>query len=249
MNTVKIFRTLGPVDVKNIRRDALLMWMPVMPLMMVLLMRIAIPKATVFAQTQFDFDITPYFPLLASFYLLLAPGIVGFVIGFLLLDERDDHTLTALMVTPLPINGYLLYRLSMPMILGMTMTLVGYPLMGILPLPPLELFLIAILGAFSGAQTALLLVALAENKVSGLAVMKMLNGVQMLPVLAFFIPSAWAYLIGVVPSFWSVKLFWLVADGLRVADVSFWLVFGAGMIVNLLATWVLVRRFNQVIHR
>ena len=249
MNTIRIFRTLGPVDLKNIRRDALLMWMPVMPLMMVLAMRIAVAPMTEFAQTQFDFDLVPYYPLLVSFYLLLAPGIVGFVIGFLLLDERDDHTLTALMVTPLPMTGYLLYLISVPMILGLTMTLAGYPLLGLIPLPPLELVLIAILGAFSGAQTALLLAALAENKVSGLAVMKMLNGVQMFPVLAFFIPSAWAYVIGIVPSFWSVKLFWLVADGLRVADFGFWLVFCAGLAINVLVTWALLRRFNQVIHR
>lgn len=249
MNTVRIFRTLGPVDLKNIRRDALLMWMPVMPLMMVLLIRIAVPEATTFAQREFEFDLTPYYPLLVSFYLLLAPGIVGFVIGFLLLDERDDHTLTALMVTPLPISSYLLYRISVPIVVGLVMTLVGYPLLGLIPLSPLELVLIALLGAFSGAQTALLLAALAENKVSGLAVMKMLNGVQMFPVLAFFIPSVWAYLIGIVPSFWSVKLFWLASDGLRVGDVEFWLVFGMGLAVNVVATWVLLRRFHVVIHR
>ena len=40
-------------------------------------------------------------------YLMTAPGIVGMVVGFLLLDERDERTLSALRVTPLSMRRYL----------------------------------------------------------------------------------------------------------------------------------------------
>jgi fluoroquinolone transport system permease protein len=35
-----------------------------------------------------------------SFVLLMTPMLAGIVVGFLLLDQRDDQTLTALQVTP-----------------------------------------------------------------------------------------------------------------------------------------------------
>ena len=40
------------------------------------------------------FDLAPYHALIMGGYLMTAPGIVGMVIGFLLLDERDARTLT-----------------------------------------------------------------------------------------------------------------------------------------------------------
>lgn len=40
--------------------------------------------------------------------------VFGVVTGFLLLDERDDRTLTALQVTPLPLRAYIFYRVTVP---------------------------------------------------------------------------------------------------------------------------------------
>jgi fluoroquinolone transport system permease protein len=61
-------------------------------------------------------------------YLLTAPGMVGMVIGFLLLDERDARTLTALRTTPLSMRRYLGYRVALPLLLGSMSTLIGFPL-------------------------------------------------------------------------------------------------------------------------
>ena len=53
------------------------------------------------------------------------------VLGFLLLDQRDDQTLTALQVTPLSLNGYLAYRISLPMLISLVTTLLMVPLAGL----------------------------------------------------------------------------------------------------------------------
>ena len=52
------------------------------------------------------FDLTPSHPLVMGGYLMTAPGMVGMVIGFLFLDERDARTLTALRTTPLSMHQY-----------------------------------------------------------------------------------------------------------------------------------------------
>ena len=80
---------------------------------------------------------------------MTAPGIVGMVIGFLLLDERDAQTLKALRVTPLSIRRYLAYRITLPLLVGTGTTLVGYPMIGISPLPFASLLAIAIVAGLA----------------------------------------------------------------------------------------------------
>jgi hypothetical protein len=98
-------------------------------------------------------------------YLMTAPGIVGMVVGFLLLDERDARTLAALRVTPLSPNEYMVYRAALPLVGGTAATLIGYPLVGISPLPVLTLMAIACVASFSSPVVALVLGAAAPNKV------------------------------------------------------------------------------------
>jgi fluoroquinolone transport system permease protein len=244
MNTIKIFNVLGPVDLKNIRRDSLLAWILVLPIILALGTRVAMPPLTIWLQERFAFDLTPYYPLLLSTFILLAPGMSGLVTGFLLLDERDDRTLTALLVTPMPLNGYLFYRITFPVILGFITTLVGYPLIGLVPIAPLDLVIVALLGALSGPLVALFLAAFAENKVAGLTMVKMLNGITLLPLVAYFIQSDLQVLAGAIPTYWPLKIFWLAGSG-----QSYWGYVVAGLAVNVLALWLLMRRFDRLLHQ
>lgn len=239
-----IFRTLGPVDLKNIRRDSMLLWISLIPLMVALLFRIAAPQLEIYAQKEFDLDIREYYPLLMSTFLMISPAMVGVIVGFLLLDERDDRMLTAMLVTPIPISSYLTYRISLPIILGIIMTLIGFPIACLVSIPLGSLVLIAILGSLSGPIMALTLATFAENKVAGFAVMKMVNAILMFPTLAFFVKSDWQILAGIIPAYWSLKVFWLAADG-----DGFLIYFVVGLIVNTAAIYLLLKRFNTIIHQ
>jgi fluoroquinolone transport system permease protein len=244
MNMMRILTSLGPVDLKNIRRDSLLAWILVLPIILALFFRLAIPPLTIWAQERFAIDCTPYYPLLLSTFILLAPGMAGLVTGFLLLDERDDRTLTALLVTPMPLNGYLFYRISFPIVIGFITTFIGYPLIGLIPIAPLDLVIIALLGALSGPLVALFLAAFAENKVAGLTMVKMLNGITLLPLVAYFVQSDLQVLAGVIPTYWPLKIFWLAAAG-----QSYWGYVVAGFVINGLALWLFMRRFYTILHR
>ena len=78
-------------------------------------------------------DLAPFYPLVMGGYLMMAPGIVGMVTGFLLLDERDSRTLTALRVTPLSMRRYLAYRVAGHSRSPLLSTLVGYAVVGLTP--------------------------------------------------------------------------------------------------------------------
>lgn len=91
----------GRNDLRTIRRDSLLtaafLWF--------------LPAATAFADRQWGFDLGPYESLIISGFCVLGPPLLlGAVMGLQLLDERDQHTLTALRVTPVPPGIYPAYR-------------------------------------------------------------------------------------------------------------------------------------------
>jgi fluoroquinolone transport system permease protein len=245
MKMSSYFTALGPIDMKNLRRDPLLVWLPLIPLLPALLARWGVPSLAAWLETEFDFALAPYYPLLMSFLAVLTPSFAGMITGFLLLDERDDHTLTALLVTPLPLNGYLVYRMGAPLLAGAVMTLLVLPVAGLIVIPFSHMLAVVLLGALIAPLLALFLAAFAENKVVGFALMKSLNGVLILPAVAYFAPANWQWAAGLIPTFWPLKAYWLAAEG----STAFWPAVGAGTAVNLVALCLLLRRFQRVLHR
>lgn len=244
MQMLAAYRSLGWVDFRNVKRDRLLAWMAAMPLLIAALYRFGLPSLADWLLEVHAFDLRPYFPLLMSAYMMTAPGMIGTVIGFLLLDERDDRMLTALMVTPASADGYLAYRIAIPLVSGFVITIAGYRLIGLLPVSLSDLAAVSLLASFNAPITALALAGFAENKITGFAFVKILNAITMIPVIAFFVVSDWQYFAGLVPTYWPMKMFWLVASG------KGYVVYGlVGLVVNGLALALLVKRFHTVLRR
>ena len=242
--TMQTLRALGPIDVKNVSRDPLLRWLVFYPLLITSLIRWGVPWLTARLLAQFQFDLAPYYPLLMSFVLVMTPMLAGIVIGFLLLDQRDDQTLTALQVTPLTLNGYLLYRLSVPIGLSLVTTLLVLPLAGLIELGVGSLGLAALSAAPLAPFYALLLAAFAANKVQGFALTKALGVLLVPPVLAYFIPTPWQWIFGLDPLYWPAKLLWMLHAG----EPGYWLYLAAGWLYQFWWLLILLRRFNKAMH-
>ncbi|HEX6383923.1 MAG TPA: hypothetical protein VF177_04560, partial [Anaerolineae bacterium] len=194
-------------------------------------------------ESVLDFELMPYYPAIMGAVLLqLVPLFTGMVIGFLLLDQRDDRTLTALQITPLSLNGYLAYRLAVPTLLSVLLTLIVLPLAGFAGIGFLPLLLAAIVAALLAPLFALFLAAFAENKVQGFALMKAAGIILFPPLIAYFVPSGWQLAFGVMPTYWPARLYWLYLAGQH----GFWIYLAAGIIYQSLLLAALVRRFNGV---
>jgi fluoroquinolone transport system permease protein len=59
----------------------------------------------------------------------------------------------------------------------------------------------------------MVLVVFANNKLEGLALMKGLGILFLGPIAAFFIESNWQLLLGVLPTYWPAKAFWMASAG------------------------------------
>ena len=240
MNTA-VYRALIHADSRLLWRDPLLGWILALPIGLALLLRPLIPRVQEGLLANAGFDLTPYHPLVMGGYLMTAPGMVGMVVGFLFLDERDARTLTALRTTPLSMRQYLAYRVALPLLLGTASTLIGYPLTGLTPLPLSSLLPIAIVAGFSAPILALVLAIAAPNKVAGFAVVKVMNSVNLLPVVAYFVPRPLQFVAGILPPYWPMRALWSAA-----ADDSFGTYLVLGTVISglalLLAAWLFDRR-------
>lgn len=250
MNPLRTVAALGPVDAKSITRDPLLRWMLAVPLGASLLLRWGLPPVSAFLAARLGFDLGPYQPLVGSVVLLMMPSLFGMVIGFLLLDQRDDRTLEALAVTPLTARGYLAYRIALPMVLGAALALICIPLSGVPPVGPLPLLAAALAAAPVAPIYALVLAGFAANKVQGFALTKALGVVFVAVVAGYLIQPPWQFAFGVVPQFWPAKLYWLLVEG----GGNGWpagatLVLLAGLAYQLGVLGLLLRRFDRVAHR
>lgn len=250
MNPLRAVAALGPIDAKSVVRDPLLRWMLAVPVGAALAVRWALPPVTVFLAARLGFDLGPYRPLVFSVILLMMPGLFGMVIGFLLLDQRDDRTLEAVQVTPLTLHGYLAYRISLPMVLGAALALVCLPLSGAPPVPFPSLALAALAAAPLAPIYALALAAFAANKVQGFALTKAIGVIFVFVVVAYLLEPPWQYAFGVVPQFWPAKLYWLLlGDPAGGWPDGAGPVLAAGLAYQLGVVWLLLRRFDRVAHR
>lgn len=132
--------------------------------------------------------------------LCLPAFLIGWVTGFLFLDDRDDGTLLSVDVTPVGKQGFIAYRAGATVAITFFITFVTAEFL----LPeqqPLQRALIAVLVGIEAVAAAFVLPALARNKVEGLALTKLTNIGAIIP-LAAIIPSPLRYLAGIIPTFW-----------------------------------------------
>ena len=243
--TLKILSNLGWGDFQNVKRDSMLAWMLFLPFLITIVISWGVPPLQTWLLDRYHFDLSPYYPVLMSYFFMIATPIVfGTIIGFLLLDERDDQTFLALQMTPMSLRAYLAYRLGMPILVSVLVGLCLFPLFDLIQLPFSGLLLLTALAALEAPLFALFLASFAENKVAGFALMKAASAVMLLPIVAYFSNSTWQFLAGFIPSYWPMKVFWVLAQG-----GNFWPYLLFGLLYHLLGLWALIKYFDKVIHR
>ena len=190
---------------------------------------------------RYGFDLVPYYPLILTGFLLLTSIIIaGGLAAFLVLDEVDAGTLTALRVTPVPLSTFFGYRAATVMGVTTVYVIATMSFSGILgPGLVASLVPIGLLAGLSAVVTLLLIIAMAHNKIQGIAALRGLGMlIAGLPCLGWFISSGWNLAFGVLPPYWAAKAFWVASD-----HGIWWPYLLGGVVYNLAVGWLLFRRF------
>jgi fluoroquinolone transport system permease protein len=220
-------QSLSSADGKGISRDPLMRVMLFVPFGLALAVRLVLPGAVRAASIPLGFDLMPIALLLASYMLLILPPMIcGMLVGFLLLDQRDEQTLLAIRVTPLPLAGYLAYRLATPFVLGMLSSAAALAIAGLISAPLLALVVATFAAAPIAPLSALFLAVFGANKVQGLALQKLLSIPLILPFLGILLPYPWDLAAIIAPTLWPANLLWQLQAGGAIDWVAFMLALG-----------------------
>jgi fluoroquinolone transport system permease protein len=229
-------------DVRGTYRDPLLWMIVLAPVTWTTGVALLTPLFTEMLAERYGFDLVPYYPLVLTAFLLLTSIIItGAIAAFLVLDEIDAGTLTALRVTPVPLSTLFAYRAGTVIALTTvyvvaTMSFSGILQPGLVP----ALIPIGLLSGLSAVVTLLLIVSVASNKIQGIAMVRALGMlIAGLPCLPWFIHSSWNVAFGVLPPYWAAKAFWVASD-----HGMWWPYLLAGVVYNLAIAWALFGRFR-----
>lgn len=237
-------------DTRLILRDRMLATLLLVVFLMGLGLRYALPAIDrsladggVMPSERVAFRFSDIFPIFVAFVAYWQSALLpGTVFGFLLLDEKEDDTLTVLRVTPTPLTRYVTYRVALPMILAFAFALVLPSMMGHCP-PPAALHLpLALVASLTAPSTALLLAVYAENKVQGLAFTKFGGVAGLTIIVGYFIPGNWQWLAGAFPPFLVAKAYWMSRSG----DPMTFVALALSALGQIVLLTFLIRRFQRV---
>ena len=241
-------------DLKLIYRDPMLRIIVIILLMLSFIFRIAVPAMGPFLA---PWGLTLEFlnPFLVSYmFILMIPIGVGALIGFILLEEKDNRTIKALAVTPMSLNKYFIYRMVMPLILGTSLVVLSVYISWLVSIEFFTLLFIAVVAALGAPLWTLIASTFAKNKIQGFTVLKMGGFLFIIPVIAYFLPSLGLNLgygelfFGISPTYWPVKAFW-VATTSDPLGFPYWFYLITGIIYHVVLMGILLHRFDNVMRQ
>jgi fluoroquinolone transport system permease protein len=246
MRALEMMRNQASTDAKLVARDRFLTGMAALVVALAVILRFGLPFITDSLREIQGFDLAPYFVLVSSFVTLsIAAPLIGIVIGFILLETRENRTLQALMVSPISLQTYLFYRVSIPILLGAVLTPLVAIIVGVGLPSPSALIAISLVGSTVGGIATLFIATFSDNKVQAFAMMKFFSAAGLIPFAAFFIREPWQYVAGIYPPYWAFKAYWVAGDG----GAGWWIYLLIACVTLLATLWAMSWRFQTLAYR
>ena len=189
-------------EIKKWSRDSMMSFMVAYPIIFALLGRYFLP----WLSDRNGFDFTPFNDLILVILVLIVPIAFGAVLGFSILEDRDDNVLTNIRITPLSLHYFLGFRLIAVYILCVLSTIFVIWFSNIVDLPMKNIVALSLLASLEAPISGLLINCFAKNKIEGFAVMKVGGSVIIFPIIALFFRDIKELFFSFAPGFWSAKL-------------------------------------------
>jgi len=226
-------------EIGKIKNDSMMLFMLFAPLLFGLIGRYLIPGL---AEVN-DFDIL----LIADYVLvglaIMMPLLYGALIGFSILDDRDDNILMPIKVSPLSIHQYLSFRLVMSFILSFAAVIFILWFADIVVFRVKDLILISLLASLSAPVIGLFINVIAKNKIEGFAIMKGVQIILLIPLISLYFTNFKELFFAVVPGFWPTKIISIVVKGEAFSYLSYNVYYIIGFVYIILLHIIVYRLF------
>lgn len=226
-------------EMKKWTRDSLTAFMMIYPVIFGVIGRYVLP----WAEENSGFSLDLYGDFAMAALVLLTPMIYGAVMGFSILDDRDDGVLTAIRVTPLTIGGFLSFRVVLVMFFTFIASIFVILFSNFGPLTLWETLMISAVNTLGAPIAGFLINAFASNKIEGFAIMKGTGMVVAFPIIGLIFTDAKEFIFAVVPGFWPAKAISVLFRGEEVMNLSFELYLLIGAVYAVLLNILLYKFF------
>ncbi len=222
-------------DIRQIFRDKTLTFFLVAPMLLIVFVRIFVP----FITKQYPI-VLEYHPMLMMFASIQTAIMFGFIVSFIILDEKDENVLQVIRVLPISPFYFILYRLLFATTFSTLGAFLMINLSGIAYPGFTNSILLSIQYGLTAPFITLIISTFAKNKIEGMAFFKGVDLVLLLPLLSFFISGYTKYIFSIIPAFWTYNLYQAsVSNG----NSSFY--FFSGMSMYILVISVLFFQFKK----
>jgi len=233
---MKLLLSVIKNDIKIIFRDSMLYIMFFLPVIFILLFRFLVPLVT-----EYIYDGLPdYYWLIVAALTCISASTPSFMIGFILLDERDEHVHVLQKILPLPPDFILKSRIVFMVFSSFIFSVLMLHFNGLITIPIFYNISISVLFSLIPPVLTFLIVSIAKNKIEAATLYKGMSMVLFIPVAAFFIREEWRPLFGIVPFYYTFNSFNKLGE--------FWpfiLNFLAGITTHFLFIIILYRIFKR----
>ncbi len=236
---MKQLLTLSQNDFRNTFRDPMFRFLLVFPIVSFAIVYWAVP-----AIEGVYLPITPYKPVVLMWASLQSATMFGFIYGFLFLEEKEESVWQAVRLLPISGLRLLFSRLLVGLVVSFIANFTIIHFGGIAALPVYISMLLAAVFSLTTLVIALWLGAMSHNKIEGMAQMKILNVILMLPGITYFLPYKFLHITAVIPTYWSFK-------GIEMSmanSTDFWRYLAGGIVFQLAIIFFLNRKLQRAIN-
>ncbi|MGD9677029.1 MAG: hypothetical protein AB7V16_01530 [Vulcanibacillus sp.] len=188
-------------ELKKWIRDPMMIFLLAYPIILAGIIRVGIP----IAEEQFHFSLAQYYHIFVAGVMLLTAAVTGGVIGFSILDDRDDKILYAVDVSPVSFNVFMGLRFAMCFILTYISCIIAIIIVDLVEIPLYAILLVTISISLFSSISAMFVNFFATNKVEGFAMMKAGAIIVIFPIVSMFFIDFKEFFFGFEPNFWAVK--------------------------------------------
>lgn len=219
-------------DIKNIFRDRSLVFIVFVPIIFLILLRLTPPVYEPYAAI-----LKEYRSHILAFFCVLTSGLYGFILSFIMLDEKDQGIIPLLKVLPVPAGRLMYMRSALIFAFSLLSNCILVFFSGMATYSFAEGFLLSFTSSFAGPISAFLITSLANNKIEGLTYFKLFNLVLLAPIAGLFIQSKLSLLVGIIP------FYWVYAGFTESSVLSLNYLILIGLLYNLFILWGVVKLY------
>lgn len=226
---VRLWRSLILAEYQRLRKDAfLLLLLGLMPVVALVLHQV---WPLLMARWP-DWPWLSMAPFVSALLALLNPLIMGLVLGFHCLAEREAGILAAIRLTPAGLNRTLSVRMAAYAVASCVLTPLVHQWLGLVSLGWRQALAVSLLALPLLPFATLLVLAFARSQVEGFAIMKAAGGLVSIPLLLLaLLPAPGYWFAAILPTWWTMLGYIRIAEGQSIGWL--WMMVGVVLLLGI----------------